>query len=340
MLRYLKLVIIISLCLITSGSCIAAVYVDVNAAGPTYNGRSWATAYKTIQTALNSLRYGGEIWVKTGLYNERIIMKQYVNLYGGFRGNETALSQRIIDAYPSIIDTGRTGRPIEVPANTWCIIDGFNITQGFADRGGGICCRANSNAKIRNCRIENCEASAFGGGVYFDRYAQGEMTNCVIAYNASDIGGGLVVEYHSYPKLRNNLIIRNFAVTSGGGIYCPYHSGADLQYCTLAFNVALVNGGAAYTYQNGAVKLGYCIIAFNYAPAGGGVFGGGTSSQTYINNCDLFANGGGNLGGAITLPPAYLRNFSAHPMFVASSADDYHLSKGSPCVGIGAFPYP
>ena len=341
MSKYLKLIVIVSLCLIASGNCLAAVYVNANAAGLVHNGKSWNTAYKSVQDALNSLKTTGEIWVAGGVYRECITLKKnYVKVYGGFRGNETKLTQRILGAYPTIIDAGRTGRPIEVLRNIWCTIDGVNVRQGFADRGGGICCRTNSNVMIRNCRIENCEARDFGGGVYLDRYAKGEMSNCVIAYNTASMGGGAVIEYHSYPKWTNILIIRNLAKVSGGAIYCPYHSGADLKYCTLAFNKALVNGGAAYTYQGGAVKLGNCIIAFNSAPIGGGIFGGGNSSNTYFSNCDFYANDGGNLGGAIKQPPSYLRNFSADPMFFDSSVDDFHLCKGSPCAGIGSFPNP
>ena len=341
MLKYMRLIVIVSLCLIASGNCLAAVFVNANAAGPTHNGKTWNTAYKTIGAALTATKSGGEIWVAGGVYRECITLKtMYLRLYGGFRGNETKLTQRIIGAYPSIIDANRMGRPIEVLKNIWCTIDGFNVTQGYGDRGGGICCRTNSNVIIRNCRIENCEARDFGGGVYLDRYAKGEMSNCVIAYNTSAMGGGAVIEYHSYPKWRNILIVRNLARVSGGAIYCPYHSGADLQYCTLAYNKALANGGAAYTYQGGAVKLNYSIIAFNSAPVGGGIFGGGNSSNTYFSYCDLYANDGGNLGGAIKQPPVYLRNFSADPMFVAAMVDDYRLSIGSPCVGIGAFPNP
>lgn len=338
MYKYTKVAFACLLCLVMAQASMSAVYVDPTSRGPAHNGKSWTTAFLTIQSAVNSLPYGGDVWIKAGVYRERVVLKRYVKLYGGFKGSETAMGQRVLGAYPTVIDAGRLGRGIDVPVNAWCTIDGFVVRQGFADKGGGIYCRTNSNTKILNCRIENCEARGMGGGICFEYYAMGEMTNCFIGYNTATHGGGVLVEYHSYPKLRGVVVARNLATISGGGLYCPFHSGADLGYCTLAFNTAGASGGGACIQEGSAAKLTYSIIAFNSAPVGGGIYGGGRSSQAYLNRCDIYGNTGGNLGGAIPPPLPYLGIFSSDPRFVAPEVDNYRLAPGSPCVKIGAFP--
>ena len=65
-----------------------------------------------------------------------VSMRDGVNLYGGFAGNETLLSQQDVTANPTVIDgsTARGGLPafhvILGAANI--LIDGFTVTGGVA----------------------------------------------------------------------------------------------------------------------------------------------------------------------------------------------------------------
>ena len=170
------------------------VYVDAAAGGAVHNGSSWATAYTTITSAINSLAYGGEVWIRTGTYRERLTVNNYVTLYGGFLGTETATSQRLIGAFPTIIDAGFTGGAITVPVQARVTLDGLTVRRGLAANGGGICCNMNSIVYIRNCRIENCRALVTGGGVYYGKYTQGELSDSVITGCSAPSGGGGVVE--------------------------------------------------------------------------------------------------------------------------------------------------
>lgn len=320
------------------GTCSGVVYVDCGARGTVHNGTSWTTAYTTITKALDSLSNGGDIWIKAGVYRERITIPNYTRIYGGFLGFETTIDQRLSGAFPSIIDAERKGRGISIPTGVRVTIDGIDIRNGKSDKGGGINCSTNAIVTINNCRIENCTATQSGGGIFFDTYTQGSMYNCFISRNKAALGGGAVVEYHSYPILRGSLIVHNRATSVGGGVYCPFHSGALLENCTLAYNTALESGGGLYAYYGGPVTLEYCIIAFNSAPEGGGIYGGGGSSQATITNCDWYSNPGGDCGGAILSLPAASGNLFTDPKFIMPEANEYHLYKDSPCGGIGAFP--
>jgi hypothetical protein len=314
----------------------AIVYVDCAAPGPTYNGRTWATAYKTIAAAIAS-NSGNDIYIRTGIYRERLTLNKYTNLYGGFLGFEASKDQRIIGAFPTVIDACKKGRAVDTQTSAFNIIDGLTIKRGVEYDGGGIRCRDGAKVTIRNCRITDCSAANRGGGVYFGEYTTGELTNCFVANCTAPQGGGVVVEYHSYPTLQRSVIVRNHG-GQGGGVYCPFHSGALLVNCTVAYNTADVSGGAVYAYYGGPVTLNYCILSNNTAPAGAGVFVDGGSSQTTVTGCCLWANQVGDWGGYITPPDPLAGNFTADPMYLAPDLDEYHLLPGSACANVGAFP--
>ncbi len=316
----------------------AAVYVDCNAPGPAHNGASWQTAFIKISQALTYLGNGGEVWVKAGTYHEQLTLNYYTTLYGGFLGFESSPSQRLLGAFPSVISGSRKGRVIDTPVGGRATIDGFVIRDGRADKGAGVRCSTDATVTLRNCRIECCEATAQGGGILFDNYAQGSVSNCVIERNKAPNGAGIVVGYHSYPTISSTVITRNTASESGGGVYCPFHSGASLANCTIACNHADLNGGGVYAYYGGPVTLRYCIVAFNTAPDGGAFYADGGSSQATLTGCDWYANSSPAFGGALVSFPSNAGNITSDPLFVMPESDEFHLQANSPCAGIGAFP--
>lgn len=332
----LRIAIALLICLVTA-SANAAMYVDCNAPGTVHNGASWSTAFIKISQALAALKNGGEVWVKTGTYPERLTLNTYTTIYGGFLGFETSSGQRLPNAFPTIISGGRAGRVIDMPTGSRVTLDGLTICYGKADRGAGIRCTTNSTVTIRNCRIENCVATEYAGGVLYDTYAMGSMEDSFIEYNKAPKGGGLEIEYHSYPTLQRNVIARNYATVSGGGVYCPFHSGASLSNCTVAYNWADLNGGGIYAYYGGPVTLKSCIVAFNAAPAGAGFYADGGSSQATLSATDWFGNSVGNLGGVLSNLPANGGNLTSDPLFIMPEADEFQLRAGSHCAGLGPF---
>lgn len=86
-------------------------YVDKDNSSGIEDGTSWATAFTKIQPAINAAEQdgGGEVWVAEGTYGEArisyphgldagnagsLIMREAVDLYGGFVGIETSRNQR------------------------------------------------------------------------------------------------------------------------------------------------------------------------------------------------------------------------------------------------------
>ena len=100
-MRVVSLIAALLACCVGAG---AAVYVDAGSAGAVHNGRSWSTAYLTINDALNSMPTGGDVWIRGGVYRERVTLKKYHNLYGGFIGKERYLTRRALGNSPTVID--------------------------------------------------------------------------------------------------------------------------------------------------------------------------------------------------------------------------------------------
>ncbi len=317
-------------------------YVDAGSTAVVRDGSSWAKAFKKIGDAVAVAKFGSEIWVKAGVYQEPpLVLNSYLWLYGGFIGFETKQEYRIPGAFPSIIDVDRQGSVITVARDKRCTIDGFTIRNGFAMYGGGLNCQTNSVVNMRNCRIEGCEATYAGGGAYFGTYAPmdfiGGLTDCVVIGNTSAQGGGVVIEYHCAAVLTRCLIIRNHATSNGGGVYCPFHCDGRMYYCTVAYNSAGETSGGAYVHYGGNVAFTNSIFAFNSAPTSGGLGGGGGTNSLQYSYCNLFGNQGGDWGGNILDPSRFLGNYSADPRFIAPERDEFHLWSNSPCTSAGCF---
>jgi hypothetical protein len=60
-----RLTWLIVLLYLMAGHCVQAsvVYVSKNAPGPTHDGTSWATAFITVQAAVDAAAPGDEVWV-------------------------------------------------------------------------------------------------------------------------------------------------------------------------------------------------------------------------------------------------------------------------------------
>ncbi|MFN8397562.1 MAG: T9SS type A sorting domain-containing protein [Bacteroidia bacterium] len=251
------------LLLVWTGMCIPVrgviVYVSPTGSGA---GSSWADAANgaQLQTLINALLPGDQVWVMTGTYlptigagrNATFTMRNGVKIYGSFSGTETDLSQRSLANGPNSILSGAIGtasmadNSFHVVTNgtgldTTALLDGFVIRDGNDDRspnvannglgggifnnggGGGAVC----NPQIRNCVITNNFAQ-FGGGIFNSGQSGGNASpyikNCIIVANGAYIGGGGLDNFglagNANPGIVNTLVISNVAGGRAGGMYC------------------------------------------------------------------------------------------------------------------------
>ena len=168
-------------------------YVKTGGGG---DGSSWTTALGDVQAAIDAASSGDSVWIATGTYYPSSVrelegaelfgysfeLKDGVSLYGGFKGNETSLSERRLrknggDAwdfsYPTVLsqsegNVGGVIRSGETPLTAPVVLDGLVIQNGQAvgsgvdGMGGGV--QAIGTITIRNCLISG-NLSRDGGGL-------------------------------------------------------------------------------------------------------------------------------------------------------------------------------
>ncbi len=179
---------VVSFLLLTSSATAKIIYVspdgdDLN------NGLSWAYAKRTVTAALDVAASRDEIWVRFGVYNERITLKSGVSLYGGFRGTERSLSERPAfprpspDVYKTVLDGGGGGSVVTSPAT---VTRAYRL-DGFTVRGGATGMTLEGGAASL-LTVANCTISGNGTGVYCNGSSP-SFTHCTISGNSAGWGG-------------------------------------------------------------------------------------------------------------------------------------------------------
>ena len=358
------------------------VYVTQSGAGD-QSGSSWGNALQGNQlyVRLPTATGGTQFWIGAGTYRPYVLrtgsftIPSGVQVYGGFSGSETALSQRVLSHPSSTTFTGEQGDPNSLGDNNYHVVtfmdgadvarlDGVVVTGGNADApntvdkgrlGGGVYIGRCSPA-IVNCTVAKNRASD-GGGIYIDTYSGNQklfIDRCVISDNSANSGGGIDLYVYAFRGIliSNTFFLNNSAVTSGGGILNG--SEAECRNCLFSFNSARYGGAFLGTTIQGLAKstLINCTVVYNTASEeGGGVrssAGDGGGSYVNVGNSILrnnMAPSGPNVSfqratNAITYSNiqggfAGTGNIDADPLFVDAVTGNYQLQADSPSVNTG-----
>ncbi|MBS3999411.1 MAG: hypothetical protein KGZ71_02895 [Desulfobulbaceae bacterium] len=297
-------------------------FVKHDAAGAN-NGSSWGDAFTSFQSALDVATLGDEIWVAAGTYKpsydyglgggsryNHFRMIEGVEIYGGFAGTESNVSERTDfgdgGANETILsgDIGSIGdhtdncyhvlyHPSGWGLTSAAVLDGFTIQHGYADgvaehqRGGGIH-NNTASPNLNNLIIKNNYSPNHGGGLY--NYASSpSVINTIIEYNTAHWGGGVFNGGASSPNLTNVIIRHNQATSGGGGIYSITNSSPTLINALIANNSANGNGGGIENSSSSSVTLVNVTLANNTATNGGGIFCISTATSE-IRNSIIWGN--------------------------------------------------
>lgn len=264
-------------------------YVTATGTG---NGGSWATAYGDLNEAIAAsdaihktyMTLPPDIWVAEGTYYgdsisaSAFILREGINIYGGFAGNETEFSQRDFTAHPTVLDGQHSQRVLYQEDNFYTIptvCDGFTIQNGYAGNnsyGGGAYLKYRMT--LRHCIVRDNTATNSGGGIYIYSSNTGGIEHCTITRNTAN---------------------------HGGGIYCNRSS---IQHCTVTHNVATGSGGGFNVEGGGNNTISNCLVANNTANYGGGIWGQGYSDYVcLVENTTIVRNSCSSEGGGIYLYP-------------------------------------
>ena len=295
------------------------IYVRSENGDDNNDGLSWSSAKKTITAALNTASTATEaIWVAAGTYNERVTMKDGVNVLGGFAktGNPDnkldGVNRDISNAnsnFMTVIDGQGGGRVLTQPANfnkltTW---EGFVIQNGATkgdnadSNGAGV--KLMSNGKLKNSLVQN--------NTHTNTYSSwGSDTKSIggggISMSSGSIVDGCIIKANKTNKENND------RYTCGAGIHM---NGGTLINSIVVDNVATSVGSGwlawgsnilgAAVFINSAGTFYNCTFAYNYGNTNGksavvgGVWDDSKNSKFY--NCIFWGNAGNGDGGENTI---------------------------------------
>jgi predicted secreted Zn-dependent protease len=280
-------------------------YVDVDVTGG--DGTAWATAYDTIQEAIDAANpTGDEIWVKEGTYTltTQINVNKTISIYGGFPDGsaDPGWDDRDWEINVTTVD-GNLAADHCFYITEDATVDGFTIMRGFADgpdfhqRGGGVFIAYNS-ATIANCIIESNEALTYGGGIYSNVSPSLTITNCIISGNtAGENGGGICMWTPSDAMITRCIFLANDA-QNGGAIYVDTPVSTIITNCTFSNNFVNTggSGGGIYNIHSDSI-ITNCLFSGQTADYLGGAIRN-SSSDSVITNC-TFTDNEAYDGGAI-----------------------------------------
>lgn len=266
------------------------------------DGKSWETAFADVQKAIDAAAMVAteaepvQVWIAKGTYsnaggtydsstkvNTAYVMRNNVEIYGGFAGTEIKLDERVSGNKTILTTTGN-----------YVFYNNYTSSESLTN-----------TAKLDSVTI----IAAYSNGIY-NYHASPDITNCTISGNDDDG----IYNYLSSPTISNCTISAN----GGSGIYNTaadsndkYSSSPKISNCTISEN----KGHGIYNYACSDASsysdlkafiiptISNCTISgnggsgiYNYSnikETPGYLAGYTTSSITpTISNCRIFGNTG------------------------------------------------
>ncbi len=258
-------------------------FVNDNAMGME-TGESWVNAFTVVQDAVNASTSGETICVAEGTYTNSptstasvLTMKAGIDIYGGFTGTESEISERGDPAAnQSILDGEYISYHVVIGASK-ARLDGFTVTYGTASAGA----------------VDNS-----GGGMYNEGVNGLVVEKCIFSENQAGWGGGGGIHNNGVTNLMVVNSIFSGNVAAGGGGMSNYNVNDLLvANCVFSGNIAVGIYGGGIENSDSSPTITNCIFSSNQASfAGGGI---ATDSSPDISNCTFSGNSAGFEGGGM-----------------------------------------
>ena len=187
--------------------------------------------YETYRDPLNrKTTFSGQVLdTKTGNYGRAYHVVTFTN---DIFDSDNLLYSKAISASSTL-----SGENALADLTDRAVIDGISIEDGMAngtdteEKGGGAAI-VTSFAHVRNCILQDNEATFYGGALYMEPGAL--VSGCVMLNNEAEYGGAVYVKEPEsselsgltdeardpiYARLYNSTIVRNQASVRGGGVW-------------------------------------------------------------------------------------------------------------------------
>ncbi|NDV20389.1 hypothetical protein GO013_13315 [Pseudodesulfovibrio sp. JC047] len=293
-----KRLIAVTLCLFLFSATAHAgtIFVNEKSVQPG-QGTSWATAFSSLQQALSIAQKGDQIWVAEGVYrptdstdrNASFHLIPGVEVFGGFFGDETDLTQRKHTQHQTVLsgDIGQPGFPDDnvyhvVSGADGAVLDGFTVTGGYSQN------TAWTGEKNRTAASVTARPQlGFGAGL-LNFQASPIIRNCTFQDNHALLGGAVYSMTASTqrptarpaqsPRFENCTFWQNSAVGHGGGVVNEMRTAPLFVSCVFDSNIADVSGGGMFNDFGTAPLILNSIFRNNEAKNGGGIANEGGST--------------------------------------------------------------
>lgn len=192
-----------------------AATLHVSQQGSGTNGLSWETAFVTISDALTASATGDHIWVREGVYPETLVLKDGVQVYGGFAGTEASDEFHLRNPKVHLTKIDGTDAVENIIAGArHALLDGFEI---YALRRQMRCVSVvglgNAAFHLANCDILDMTPTSSEGPVFLFLAAIGVTNSAFDCFNSvvreinhERVTGGNVFVDSSYPARFVNCI--------------------------------------------------------------------------------------------------------------------------------------
>ncbi len=259
---------------------------DDNCPGP--GSGTEADPFCLIQDCIDAAADGDECVVAPGTYFETI----------NFNGKAITVRSSAGASVTTIDGTGLQNSVVTCKSGEGpdTALDGFTITNGSADSGGGMVV-IGSSPTVTDCTFSGNFGNTYGGGMYNGEGSSPTVTNCTFSDNSTHLsGGGMYNDEGSSPTVTNCTFSGNSSVFPGGGMHNA-GSSPTVTHCTFIGNSAALGGGGMFN-SGSSPAVTNCTFSGNTGSRGGGIHN--TSSSPTVTNCTFSGNSATYFGGGIS----------------------------------------
>jgi predicted outer membrane repeat protein len=257
------------------------------------DGSSWATAFPTLQQAIDCSSPEQAIWIAEGDYVGEdglsvAAVPHALELYGGFAGTEESLEQRELGLHETVLGPAQASVIVTVPG---LVLDGVTVRGGQANAGAGLFVGppdvfSEGQVTVRHARFEDNYAAEKGGAIGQLYSSTVRVEDCVFVGNGATQGASAIWSYDATIFVSNS----RFEGNGGGSVLgnTTYDTYSSFHITDSEF---IGNSGRAIT--GGRVEVDRCRFEGN--------MGGGMAITDWAHVYDsVFIDNSATMGGALS----------------------------------------